>query len=248
MDTPVRPSQSKIQSPKPTVGAAATPGASQTHEELVVGNGGSSSSIGANMVRAANGYNGAASSTGYGGGYGMGGAGYGGMGGYGMGMGMMGGYGMGMGMMGMGMGMGMNPMLGILNGPMTLIYSLNYLVMSLGQVMEVLGMNAHTIMHLYRTAFEAYQQIAERIRTSETRRWLQRKCKKSRLLRFLLVVASCAVVGSGLKVIQYYFDWRRRKLIGSGYSTSSAHSGGGLLSLLTGQADNGGGSGREIHV
>ena len=163
------------------------------------------------------------------------------MGGYGMGMGMMGGYGMGMGM-GM-MGMGMNPMLGMLNGPMTLIYSLNYLVMSLGQVMEVLGMNAHTIMHLYRTAFEAYQQIAERIRTSETRRWLQRKCKKSRLLRFLLVVASCAVVGSGIKVIQYYFDWRRRKLIGSsGYSTSG---GGGLLSLLTGQGDNGG---RDIHV
>ena len=38
---------------------------------------------------------------------------------------------------------------------MTLIYSLNYLVASLGQIMEVLGMNAHSLLHLYRTSFAA---------------------------------------------------------------------------------------------
>ena len=73
---------------------------------------------------------------------------------------------------------------------MTLIYSLNYLVASLGQIMEVLGMNAHSLLHLYRTSFAAYEQLVERVRTSETRRWLQRKCNKSQLLRFLLVAAS----------------------------------------------------------
>ena len=117
--------------------------------------------------------------------------------------------------MGMGMGMmGMNPMMGILSGPMSLIYSLNFFIASLGQIMEVLGMNAHVIINLYRTTYEAYRQIVERIRTSESRRWLQRKCKKSRLLRWLLIVASCAVVGSAVKVVQFYVEWRRRRMIG----------------------------------
>lgn len=139
------------------------------------------------------------------------GSGYGGMmgGGYGGGMGY---GGMGYGGMGMGM-MGMNPMMGILSGPMSLIYSLNFFIASLGQIMEVLGMNAHVIINLYRTTYEAYRQIVERIRTSESRRWLQRKCKKSRLLRWLLIVASCAVVGSAVKVVQFYVDWRRRRMI-----------------------------------
>jgi len=82
-------------------------------------------------------------------------------------------------------------------------------------------MNAQTIMHLYRTTFDAYRNIVERIRTSDARRWLQRKCKKSQLLRFLLVAASCAVVGSAVKVVTFYLDWRRRKLITVGPTPST---------------------------
>lgn len=146
-----------------------------------------------------------------------------GMGGMG-GMGMpMGGYGMGMGMpMGMGMGMGMGGMgmmggpLGLLSGPLSLIYSLNFFMASLGQVMDVLGMNSHAILHAYRQAHQRFVDAVEAVKTSEARRWLQRKCRKSPLFRLLLVLAAGALVGSAVKAIETYVAWRRRRMLTQG--------------------------------
>jgi len=142
----------------------------------------------------------------------MGYGGYGGYGGMGMGMGMGMGYG-GMGGMGYYGGGMMNPMMGILSGPLSLIYSINYLIGSLGQIMELLGMNSQALLQTYRTAYDAYIRVVEQIRTSETRRWLQRKCKKSALLRFLLVTASCAVVAAAMRVLGSYLSWRRARML-----------------------------------
>jgi hypothetical protein len=116
------------------------------------------------------------------GGYGMGG--YGGMG-YGM-------YGMGYGGMGYG-GMGM------LMGPMAWINSINYLFMTVHQLVGMLGMNSHLFVNMVKGLSLSLQRFEATIRQSSFRFWLQQKSKKSKLLRFIFVLASMALAAQGAR-------------------------------------------------
>lgn len=116
--------------------------------------------------------------------------------GAGMGYGMGSMYGMG-GYGGMGYGMG-----GMMAGPMQLIYSINYFISTISQMMDMLGMSSHAIFHLLQRLKEMLKAIEVSIRTSPTRRWLQQKCKKSAVLRFVLVIGSMIAAAQLSKLIK----------------------------------------------
>lgn len=162
-----------------------------------------------------------AGSTTNGGGYGMGG--------YSMG----GGY--GMGGYGMGMGMGMFPLMsGMLgNGIVSQLYSLQYTVQSLSYMWQMAYMNSHSVVQAYHRALESYKDMLMKIRTSEFRRIVQRKSRRSRLFQFLFVVASSALFAAAIKLIQYYLSVGPRNgllanfsAFGGGYGSGYGYSGG----------------------
>lgn len=146
----------------------------------------------------------------------------GGYSGYGGGM-----YGGGMGMGGMGM-MGMSMM-----GPMMFINNINYFIMSLGQVMTMLGMNSQALIQMYHNVVQMIRQLEMAIRQSAFRRWLQRKCKKSQIFRFIIVMSSMAIVASTTRLLKEllsnYFSSRMagsiaRTITSGGSSNSSSTS------------------------
>jgi hypothetical protein len=132
-----------------------------------------------------------------------------------MGMGM--GYGMygGMGM-GMGMGMGYPGMMGggMMMGPMGALYSINYFIAMISQVTAMLGMSAQAAGHLFYAAREGLIKVEQSIRQSETRRWLQAKCRRSPLLRALLVICSMLAASQVVRALRYLAELQLRK---SGY-------------------------------
>ncbi len=120
--------------------------------------------------------------------------------------------------MGMGMGMGMNSLsmlsLGAMggmgmasSGPLSWIYSLNYFITSVGHMANIVGMNSHALMAAYHSAYATLKDIITRIRTSELRRILQRKCRRSRLFRFLFIAACSGLCGAALKVVHLYWGY-----------------------------------------
>jgi hypothetical protein len=120
-------------------------------------------------------------------------SGYGGMG-MGMGMGMMGGYG-GMGMMGMGgMGYGM--------GVTSWLYSINQFVYSIQAVVEMAGMSVFGLIALARTALAKLRWLWALSMNSSWRRWLQRKTKHTRIVRWLVIFLGMALSASLVKIIQ----------------------------------------------
>lgn len=122
-------------------------------------------------------------------------------------------------MMGMGMGS-----LGAQSGPLSWIYSLNYFITSIGHMATVLGMNSHALLAAYQSAYAGLHSIITRIRTSEMRRVIQRKCKRSSLFRFLFIAACSTLGGAALKIIHTYWGYfsnARLGYAGSGYSGSS---------------------------
>mmetsp|Transcript_21270 Transcript_21270/g.35628 ORF Transcript_21270/g.35628 Transcript_21270/m.35628 type:complete len:278 (+) Transcript_21270:134-967(+) len=134
--------------------------------------------------------------------YGSSGMGYGG--GYGTGtMYGMGGMGYGGGMMGYGMGYGMGGMMG---GPMAILYSINYFIAMIGQLTAMLGMSSQAVWHLFGIAKEALIKLEKIIRTSEFRRWLQRKSRKSPLLRYLFVVSSMLLTSQVIRLARYLIE------------------------------------------
>ena len=129
-----------------------------------------------------------------------------------------GGYGMGgamssmnsmnmlnMSSMGM-MGMGMMGGAGAQSGPLSWIYKLNMFVMSIGQMTSMIGMNSQAFISLYQHVRATASTFITRIRTSELRRIIQRKCKKSKLLRFLLIIAISGLFGGAMKLLQAYWQ------------------------------------------
>lgn len=80
-------------------------------------------------------------------------------------------YGMGYGGYGMGTyGYGgmMNPMMmgGMMGGPFAWVYSLNYFIGSLDQIMGMLGMNTQALVHLYQTSFQLFHKAVMAVRQS----------------------------------------------------------------------------------
>lgn len=163
------------------------------------------SNIGANLSSV--GYNG------YGSGY------MGGMGAMGLGYSA---YGMGMGMP---MGMGFNP---LMMGPMAFLANMNYLVMSVGQVINMLGMSSSVFVGMFESLVHTFRQLETYVRRSPVRQWFQRKSKKSGAFRFIIVIACMAIVGTASKLVKdvikgYLGRWGDgRSLLTAGIASSSA--------------------------
>ena len=132
--------------------------------------------------------------------------------------------------MGIGMGMGMFPMMsGMLgNGIVSQLYSLQYTVQSLTYMWHMAYMNSHTVVQGYHRALESYKDIVMKIRTSEFRRVVQRKCRRSKLFQFLFVVASSALFAAAIKLIQYYLSAGPRNGLLTNFSSFGAGSGYGV--------------------
>jgi len=111
------------------------------------------------------------------------------------------------------MGMGMGG-LGGGSGLMSWIYSINYFITSVGHMASVVGMNSHALLAAYKNAYNTIQEVIARIRTSELRRVLQRKCKRSALLRFLFVAGCSTLCGAALKVIHSYWGYCETRRLG----------------------------------
>jgi hypothetical protein len=116
----------------------------------------------------------------------------------------------------MGYGYGSYPMMGSFGynsgmmGPFGWIYSINYFIMNMGQVMDMLGMNTHALLLLVKKLRDLIKRIELAVRHSEFRRWLQRKSKKSQLLRFLFVFTAMAVTSQIIKLVRLIFELNAR--------------------------------------
>lgn len=139
------------------------------------------------------------------------------------GMGM-GGMGMGMGMGGMGYGgYGMpygNPLASIFMGPMQIVYSINYFIMCLGQVGDLLGMSSTALTQLSQQLLHYAKQFEIFLRKSTFRRWLQRKSKKSALFRWVCVLVSMCLSFHLSKLLQHVL----RQYLGGKKSITTAPS------------------------
>jgi|EP01040_Poterioochromonas_malhamensis_P001180 hypothetical protein len=127
--------------------------------------------------------------------------GYGRMGAYG------GGYPVGLGY-GYGYGM-MNP---YTMGPLYFIQNITYFMMSIGHMFDLVGVSSQALLETLRAFMALLKQIEMKIRTSQFRRWLQRKSKKSKILRFIFVLFSMALsiqLSKWMKVllIKYLASW-----------------------------------------
>mmetsp|Transcript_3147 Transcript_3147/g.5730 ORF Transcript_3147/g.5730 Transcript_3147/m.5730 type:complete len:276 (+) Transcript_3147:26-853(+) len=145
-------------------------------------------------------------------GYGMGGNGM-GMGGYGMGMG---GYGMGMG----GYGMGMDGVMAPLMNQLMMVQSLNYTLMSFGQIVQSLGINAGSILQFGQSILRTLDALAIAIkksgilsnRSSAATGSVQQLEKHQRLrarrravlLRWALVMLTMAVTSQVMRILQCF--------------------------------------------
>lgn len=118
------------------------------------------------------------------------------------------------GMMGMGMMspymMGGHGMMGG-TGPMSFIYSINYSIAMIGQVITMLGMSTQAIMHLYHMAVDTFMKVEKMIRQSAIRRWFQQKSKKSPLLRWIFILSTMAVVNQVVKLLKYLIEYQLNK-------------------------------------
>jgi hypothetical protein len=104
---------------------------------------------------------------------------------------MMGGYGM---------------MAGGGGGPMGFIYSINYSIAMMGQVMTMLGMSSQAITHLYHMATEAYVNAERAIRQSSIRRWFQQKSRRSALFRWLCVLSTMLAASQVVRLLKYLIE------------------------------------------
>jgi len=125
----------------------------------------------------------------------------------GMGMGMPFGYGMGYGGM---MGGG-----GFMAGPMSMVYSINYFIAMMGQLTAMFGMSVQAIGPLYQMARDSLIQLEKSVRQSEVRRWLQRKCAQSPLLRTMLVLASMLAASQAFRLLRHLIELRMRRGTGT---------------------------------
>lgn len=112
------------------------------------------------------------------------------------------GYGMGYGFpMGMGYGYGMGyGMQGA--GPLSWMYTLSQLVNVVGQLHAMVSMNAHALSHMYHQLIENINTFYNVLKNTKVRRWLQRKSKKSKLFRYILIFLSAVITAKAVYLIK----------------------------------------------
>ena len=119
------------------------------------------------------------------------------------------------------MGMPFSPMMGgMMGGPFSFIYSLNYFVSSFAQGISMLSANSFMVYQLFHTVQNALKDLEIAIRRSAFRRWLQRKSRKSAVLRYLFVFSSMVITSQLLRILRHLIE---QKLgISSSISSSSS--------------------------
>lgn len=70
------------------------------------------------------------------------------------------------------------------------LQGLSYVVYSLGQMFDMIGMNASSIYQGYLMIYSMIQKLVLIAKNSSFRKWMQTKSKKSRIVRYLFVALS----------------------------------------------------------
>eukprot|EP01034_Spumella_vulgaris_P024082 gene24081-30385_t len=91
-------------------------------------------------------------------------------------------------------------------GMMNFLCTMNYFVSMASQAVYFLGMNSHRIVDAVKTAKAALVNLEKIVRQSEFRRWMQRKSKKSVILRYLFVFMSAVLAHQLTNIAKYAFE------------------------------------------
>jgi hypothetical protein len=87
---------------------------------------------------------------------------------------------------------------------------LNYIVYSLGNIIDMIGMNANAIVNAYHVASGFMQNLIKIIKQSDFRKWMLQKSKKSKVVRYLFVFLSMLATHLTFRLIRflyYYFEF-----------------------------------------
>ena len=93
-------------------------------------------------------------------------------------------------------------MLGGGNNPIAWVYSLNQTIYSISYALDMIGMNNQAIQQLYQRSLQMYIALIGYIKRSRARIWLQEKCKRSKLLRALLVCSTMFITFQIMRLVR----------------------------------------------
>ena len=88
------------------------------------------------------------------------------------------------------------------SNPIAWVYSLNQTIYSLSYALDMIGMNNLAIQQLYQRLLQLYLSLIIYIKRSKARIWLQEKCKKSKILRMLVVCSTMFITFQVMRVIR----------------------------------------------
>ena len=83
------------------------------------------------------------------------------------------------------------------------LQSLSYLIYSLGQMFDMIGMNANSIINGYNMIYNMVQKLIHIAKTSHFRKWMQSKSKKSKVVRFLFVILSMVATSLAMRLFHF---------------------------------------------
>lgn len=78
------------------------------------------------------------------------------------------------------------------------LQGLSYVVYSLGQMFDMIGMNASSIYQGYLMIYNMIQKLILIAKNSSFRKWMQSKSKKSKIVRYVFVVLSMVATYSAI--------------------------------------------------
>ena len=133
-------------------------------------------------------------------------------------------------MFGMGMMGGMNGMGGD-NSLMRWLYILNSSMYSLGHLGSLLSMNAHTFYHAIGSLRTSYAKLKDVIAHSAVLFWIRSKTKKSRLLRWLIIMISAYLTAKLYDLVKrlIHLEMANRSRMTTGLLSSSSYDHHGAL-------------------
>ena len=88
------------------------------------------------------------------------------------------------------------------NNPIAWVYSLNQTIYSISYALDMIGMNNQAIQQLYQRLLQLYISIIGYIKRSRARIWLQEKCRRSKLLRALLVCSTMFITFQIMRLVR----------------------------------------------
>jgi hypothetical protein len=91
-------------------------------------------------------------------------------------------------------------------GPFGFIYSINYFITNFSQALSMLNANSFVVIELFYTILRVVKDVELAVRRSSFRRWLQRKSKKSVILRYIFVLASMAITSQLMRLARFIVE------------------------------------------